>query len=124
MIGNFSAWFHKLISWPICLCGRSRESRHSRGGLESAEDFLAADHRRFFTELNGSHHGHVLQAFAEGVPQRILAFCQNFGHGCFKESFQAAFFDGGHDGNLLKRSLPVNRGDKGPTSRRELDYYT
>ena len=27
----------------------------------------------------------------------------------FKESFQAAFFEGGHDGNLRRKSLQVNR---------------
>jgi len=72
------------------------EREHSRRAFEPSENLLAADHRRFFTGLNGSNHGHVLHALAEGVAQQILAFFQNFGHGSFKESFQAAFFDGGH----------------------------
>jgi hypothetical protein len=60
--------------------------------------------------LNASKDDHVRKAFAEGVPPQFLAFCQNFGHDCFKESFQAALFDGGHDGNLRKKCAPVNRG--------------
>jgi hypothetical protein len=77
--------------------------------LEKSEDSLATDHRRFFAGLNGSKDDPVRQAFAKGLPPQFLAFCQNFGHDCFKQSFQAAFFDGGHDGNLRKKCAPVNR---------------
>ena len=77
---------------------------------DQTEDFLATDNRGLFTELNGPNDGHVLQALSKGVLQQILAFCQYFCHGCFEQSFQAAFFDGDHDGKLQKKSAPVNSG--------------
>ena len=77
--------------------------------IELPEDFLATDERGFFTGLNSANDGDILEAFPESVAQQILALCQNFGHGGFKESFEVAFFDGGHSGNLWKKGMQIKK---------------
>jgi hypothetical protein len=82
---------------------RLEPGRDSRRAFEPPEDFLAADERRFPTELNGSNDGHVFQTSAE----QTLALRQNFGDGGLKESFQSALLERGHVVNLVKKCRQV-----------------